>query len=237
MPPCHSEPEKGIRVRLLLVEDEVAMAEALTAALARYDVVLDHVANIQSAESAVDENVHDAIILDRQLPDGDGISLLAYLRSIGSNIPVIVLTARGSLAERISGLDFGADDYMGKPFAVEELVARVRALLRRPPIVAPAAVSIGRLEYRMDNREAHVGGHMLELPRRELLVLETLIRRHGRTVLRRVLEEAVYSFDDEIQSNALDSHISRLRKRLRDAEAGADIHAVRGIGYILKATE
>lgn len=222
-------------MRLLLVEDEIQMAEALRVALARYDMVVDHVTNLESAENAVDDHVHDAIVLDRQLANEDGLNLLRYLRKKSFNIPVIVVTARSAMEERVAGLDQGADDYLGKPFAVEELVARLRALLRRPPVVAPLILNVGDLVYLPGDREARVLGQTLELPRRELLVLETLMRRQGRTVLRRVLEEAVYSFDDEIQSNALDSHISRLRKKLSEAKAGVEIHGIRGVGYLLRA--
>jgi DNA-binding response OmpR family regulator len=222
-------------VRLLLVEDEIQMAEALRVALARYDMVVDHVTNLESAENAVDDHVHDAIVLDRQLANEDGLNLLRYLRKKSFNIPVIVVTARSAMEERVAGLDQGADDYLGKPFAVEELVARLRALLRRPPVIAPLILNVGDLVYLPGDREARVLGQTLELPRRELLVLETLMRRQGRTVLRRVLEEAVYSFDDEIQSNALDSHISRLRRKLSEAKAGVEIHGIRGVGYLLRA--
>lgn len=224
-------------MRLLLVEDEIQMAEALRVALARYDMIVDHVTDLESAENAVDDQVHDAIVLDRQLASDDGLNLLSYLRKKSYNIPVIVVTARSAMEERVAGLDQGADDYLGKPFAVEELVARLRALLRRPPVIAPLVLNVGDLVYLPGDREARVQGQTLDLPRRELLVLESLMRRQGRTVLRRVLEEAVYSFDDEIQSNALDSHISRLRKKLSEAKAGVEIHGIRGVGYLLRALQ
>ena len=222
-------------MRLLLVEDEIQMAEALRVALARYDMVVDHVTNLESAENAVDDHVHDAIVLDRQLANEDGLNLLRYLRKKSFNIPVIVVTARSAMEERVAGLDQGADDYLGKPFAVEELVARLRALLRRPPVIAPLILNVGDLVYLPGDREARVLGQTLELPRRELLVLETLMRRKVRTVLRRVLEEAVYSIDDEIHFNALDSHISRLRKKLSEAKAGVQIHGLSGVGCLLPA--
>lgn len=221
-------------MRLLLVEDEPQMADALTTALSRYDIVVDHAATLDLAENAVANRVHDIVVLDRQLPDGDGLTLIPYLRSLRSAIPVIVLTARGALADRVNGLDMGADDYLGKPFAVEELLARIRALLRRPATIAPVFSRLGKLEFSLDNREARIAGVPLDLPRRELLVLEALVRRQGRTVLRSALEEAVYGFDDEIQSNALDSHVSRLRRKLSDANAGVEIHGIRGIGYLLR---
>jgi len=223
-------------LRVLLVEDEPDMACALAAALKRYDMVVDLIATLADAEEVVASNAYDAILLDRQLPDGDGLSLIPKLRMKGLSVPVIVLTARGELADRVAGLDGGADDYLGKPFAVEELLARLRAVLRRPADLSSETVRLGRLSFDLGNREASVGGQPLDLPRRELLVLETLLRRMGRTVPRSSLEEAVYSIDDEIQSNALDTHVSRLRRKLSEAQADIEIHAVRGVGYLLKGS-
>lgn len=223
-------------MRVLLVEDEQEMASAISAALRRYDMVVDHVTTIAEAAEAMNPNVHGAVLLDRQLPDGDGLTLIPVLRAKGIDVPVIVLTAHGDLADRIAGLDTGADDYLPKPFAVEELLARLRAILRRPAQVLSQIVQVGRLSFNFSHREAMVDGHVLDLPRRELLVLEALISRLGRTVLRSSLEEAVYSFDDQIRSNALDAHVSRLRRKLAQANAGVEIHGVRGVGYLLKQT-
>ena len=221
-------------MRVLLVEDEPEMAAALTVALKNYDMAVDHVTTLADAEEAAFVNDYGAILLDRQLPDGDGLTLIPKLRVKGAGVPVIVLTARGELADRIAGLDTGADDYLGKPFAVEELLARLRAVLRRPADLPPETMRLGRLSFDLGNREASVAGRPLDLPRRELLVLEALLRRMGRTVTRSSLEEAVYGFDDEIQSNALDTHVSRLRRKLSEAEAEVQIHGIRGIGYLLK---
>lgn len=221
-------------MRVLLVEDEPEMASAISAALRKYDMVVDHVSTLAEAAEAMNPSVHGAVLLDRQLPDGDGLSLIPLLRGKGVDAPVIVLTAHGELADRIAGLDTGADDYLAKPFAVEELLARLRAVLRRPAHVLSRVVRVGRLSFNVSHREASVDGEALDLPRRELLVLEALISRLGRTVLRTSLEEAVYSFDDEIRSNALDAHVSRLRRKLAQANAGVEIHGVRGVGYLLK---
>lgn len=221
-------------MRILLVEDEAEMATALSSALRRYDMVVDHAPTLADAEEAISADVHAAVLLDRQLPDGDGLALIPKLRARADGVPIIVLTARGELADRIAGLDSGADDYLAKPFAVEELLARLRAVLRRPAGLSPDIIHAGRVAFDVGHREASIDGQPFELPRRELLVLEALIRRMGRTVLRSALEEAVYNFDDEIQSNALDTHVSRLRRKLAEVDAGVEIHGIRGVGYLLK---
>jgi DNA-binding response OmpR family regulator len=222
-------------MRILLVEDEVEMAAALASSLKRYDMVVDHVPTLAEAEEAIAADVHGAVLLDRQLPDGDGLALIPKLRARADGVPIIVLTARGELTDRIEGLDSGADDYLAKPFAIEELLARLRAVLRRPAGMQPDIVKAGRLAFDFSHREASVDGRPLDLPRRELLVLETLVRRLGRTVLRAALEESVYSFDDAVQSNALDTHVSRLRRKLADVDASVEIHGIRGVGYLLRS--
>lgn len=221
-------------MRILLVEDEIEMADALRTALDRHGIVLDHAASLAQARSTAATGVHDAVLLDRRLPDGDGLGLLSVLRARGDGTPVIVLTARGDLSDRVDGLDAGADDYLAKPFALDELLARLRAVLRRPPSIQPDVVEVGRLQFDLSHCEASAAGVRLELPRRELAVLETLVRRAGRTVLRSTLENAVFSLDDEIQSNALDTHVSRLRKKLDAAGAGVEICGIRGVGYLLR---
>ncbi|NIX78337.1 response regulator [Microvirga terricola] len=221
-------------MRILLVEDDPQMADALSEALRKYSVLVDRVATLAEAEEAAALRSHDAVLLDRRLPDGDGLNLIPPLRAQDPGVPVIVLTARGELREKVVGLDASADDYLAKPFAVEELLARLRAVLRRPANLSSDVIRAGRLSFDCQQRSAGIDGKPLELSRRELLVLEALMRRKGRTVQRATLEEAVYGFDDEIQSNALDTHISRLRRKLGDANSGIEIHSVRGIGYLLK---
>lgn len=221
-------------MRILLIEDEPQMVEALSAALARHDILVDAVSTIADAELIVQDAAYDAALLDRQLPDGDGLRFVAALRKRGDALPVIVLTAMGHIPERVAGLDLGADDYICKPFDFDELLARLRAVLRRPEALASPSITIGRLTFDPTHREARVKDQPLSLPRRELLVLESLARRAGRMVPRANLMEAVFGFDDEIQSNALDSHISRLRRRLSEADAGVVINVIRGVGYLLR---
>lgn len=223
-------------MRVLLVEDQLEMVAALRAALTRHDIIVDHASNLSEAETIVAEGNYDAVVLDRQLPDGDGLSLIPKLRASGNIVPVLVVTARGDLADRVAGLDKGADDYLAKPFAFEELLARLRALLRRPANLQSDIVRVGRISFDFTHREASIEGRPLEMPRRELLVLEALVRRMGRMVQRSSLMEAVFGLDDEVQPNALDTHISRLRRKLGDANAGVTINGVRGVGYLLRET-
>jgi DNA-binding response OmpR family regulator len=227
---------KGRSMRILLVEDQPEMVSALRGALTRHDIIVDHAPNLSEAEIMAADGNHDAIVLDRRLPDGDGLSLIPKLRIGGNAVPVLVLTARGELEERLSGLDNGADDYLAKPFAFEELLARLRALLRRPANVRSEVLRISRISFDLTHGEVSVDGKPLDMPRRELLVLEVLLGRMGRIAERSSLMDAVYGFDDEIQPNALDSHISRLRRRLAEANAGVTITPVRGVGYLLRET-
>ncbi|MAM38727.1 MAG: DNA-binding response regulator [Erythrobacter sp.] len=224
-------------MRVLLVEDEAEFAKAMRGALEREGFVVDWMDSLALAAEASRQGVHELILLDRTLPDGDGVDLIAQLRIDNPGVPIIVLSARGELNDRITGLDEGADDYLVKPFELEEMLARIRAVQRRPNELAPDEIAVGDLVFDMAFGEATVRGRRLELQRREMRVLTTLVRRRGRTVLRESLEEAVYGFDDLIQSNTLDSHISRLRRKLGDSGAGVQIHTVRGVGYLLRAKD
>ncbi|MEO5324995.1 response regulator transcription factor [Mesorhizobium sp. CC13] len=221
-------------MRILLVEDEPELASALRTALKRHDMVCDHAASLLEAADYADAESYDAILLDRQLPDGDGLTLVPRLRARGNATPVMVLTARGDTADKVDGLDMGADDYLAKPFAFEELLARLRALLRRPAAIQAQVIRAGELVLDLGHREVSVRGEAMSLPRRELLVLEALMKRTGRMVQRASLMEAVFGLDDEIQSNALDTHVSRLRRKLADAACGVEINGVRGVGYLLR---
>ena len=222
------------RMRLLLVEDEIELANGITSALSKCGIVTDHASLLADAVEMVRVNSYDGIILDRRLPDGEGLSIIPSLRRSGTDIPIIILTARNAPMERIEGLDTGADDYLGKPFLIEELLARLRAVMRRPASVVEPSINVGRLSIDPLNLTVMLGDEQVDLPRRELMVLMTLAKRKERTVSRSTLENAVYNYEEEIQSNALDAHISRLRKRLAEADAGVGIHNIRGIGYLLK---
>jgi DNA-binding response OmpR family regulator len=223
-------------VRILLVEDEPELRTTLAARLTADGFVVDQTGTLGSAIEAVMGAEYRAVLLDRRLPDGDGLSLLPVLRTRASRPPVIILSALDDVPDRVAGLDAGAEDYLIKPFAFEELIARLRVLLRRSGSAdAVPCVSVGRLEYDLASREPKVCGKPLTLPRRELAIIDALIRRAGRVVMREHLQDQVYGFDEEISSNALEAHISRLRKRLADAGAGVVLHGVRGVGYMLRA--
>lgn len=223
-------------MRILVVEDEPELAVATAARLTAEGFVVDHFGSLGTAIEAVMNAQYRAILLDRRLPDGDGLSLLPVLRTRPSPPPVIVLTALDDVPDRVAGLDAGADDYLIKPFAFDELMARLRVLLRRSGGAAAAPrVALGRLEFDLGTLDAWVGGVPLPVPRRELAILNTLMRRAGRVVMREHIESQVYGFDDDISSNALESHVSRLRKRLVEAGAGVVLHGVRGLGYMLRA--
>lgn len=221
-------------MHILLVEDEIELAATLKGALERERFVVDHAGTLSVAREAALYGLHDLVLLDRTLPDGDGLSLIPLLREKNPGVPVIVLSALGQLPDRVTGLDEGADDYLAKPFALEELLARIRAVRRRPGGLHIDTINVGMLVFDPASGEATVAGTRLELPRREIRVLATLAKRLGRTVLRESLEMAVYGFDDGIHSNSLDSHVSRLRRKLSDADAGVEIHAIRGVGYLMR---
>lgn len=221
-------------MRLLLIEDELELASALVAALGKNGLLVDHTSLIGDGFELVRQNTYDAILLERRLPDGDGLSFIERFRHAGGTTPIIVMSAGSTPQERVKGLNLGADDYLGKPFLTDELIARVRALLRRPVTVVEQKLAVGNIVIDPVHMTVHIGQEPIEIPRRELLLLVALARRMDKTVGRNMLELAVYNYEDEIQSNALDVHVSRLRKRLGDAEAGVSIHSIRGVGYLLK---
>ncbi|HFD17105.1 MAG TPA: response regulator transcription factor [Rhodospirillales bacterium] len=223
-------------MRLLFVEDDPHLASAVTRNLEASGFAVDHVSTRADAEACTGAARYDVMVLDLGLPDGDGLELLRRLRHRRDPLPVLVLTARDAVADRVAGLEAGADDYLVKPFAHEELVARLRALLRRPREDLGDAVRVGNLTYQPSAGTFTVGdGRPLVLPRREQMLLATLMRRAGGVVTRGVLEEAIWDFAQEIESNALESHVSRLRRHLQEAGAGVEIRSIRGVGYLLRA--
>lgn len=218
-------------MRLLLAEDDPDFAGALITALGREGCEVDWARNLAALKVLASTSRYRVILLDRRLPDGDGANALGWIRELQVDVPVILITAMDQVLHRIEGLDAGADDYLGKPFEVSELMARIRAVSRRPSS-APISVTVGALCYDFESRQARVAQVPLKLPRRQVLVLEALCLKLGRTVRRDALESAVYGVNEHVESNAIESHISRLRGALKGT--GAEIHTLRGIGYMLK---
>jgi DNA-binding response OmpR family regulator len=224
-------------VHLLVIEDETRIAEILRSRLQRDGFVVDAVRLCADAREALALTAYDAAILDLGLPDGDGLKLLAELRAVRNSIPILILTARDAVEDRVSGLNTGADDYLVKPFAIAELVARLKALLRRPGGALGMVLRAGNIEFDTVGRDVRIGATPLQLPRRECAILEHLMRRQGRVVPKAVLEEKLYGIDDELESNAVPVHVHHLRRKLQEAQATAEIHTVRGVGYLLVETK
>lgn len=222
-------------MRILLVEDEAEMAGLVARRLTASGFLVDVVGRLDEAAAALSLARYQLALLDRRLPDGDGVSLLRRLRAAQPGLAVIMLSALDAVADRVEGLDAGADDYLAKPFDAAELMARVRAALRRPGAAEQPAIACGRLRFCPTHREVWVDDTPLPLRRRELAILESLMLRQGRVVTRDALAEAVFGFDDAVGPNALDAHVSRLRARLAQAGAAVAIHPVRGVGYMLAA--
>jgi two-component system OmpR family response regulator len=219
-------------MRILLVEDHPPLAEAVTDALRRAGFAVDHANSAAKACSMAAMAPYALILLDLGLPDDDGLTVLPALRANG-RVPVIILTARDQLDSRLSGLDGGADDYIVKPVEMSELVARCRAVLRRPGDRQANIIVVGSLAFDSVSRTATVNNVPLTLGRRELGVLEQLLRSAGRVSPRQVLEEAIYTFDDEVGPNALEAAVSRLRRALATAGCQLPIVTVRGVGWML----
>jgi DNA-binding response OmpR family regulator len=223
-------------MRLLIVEDNAKLAALMAKLLSENLYSVDTVASVDEARAAIDVVDYDLILLDLSLPDGDGSEILRSLRRAGRAQRILVATARGDVVQRVETLNDGADDYLVKPFSLDELLARIRALLRRPRETQQAALTAGRLVLETASLTLRVGGQVTPLPRRELGVLMTLLRNEGRLVPRQKLEDAIYSFDKEVTPNAIEAAISRLRRRLDNLNADVTITAMRGVGYILAET-
>jgi len=223
-------------MRVLAIEDESEFADLLRSNLARRGFTTDTAGTVSEAEACMAVANYDIVLLDRRLPDGDGLKLLRDLRAAESGVGVIVITARDAVQDRIEGLNCGADDYIVKPFAIDELVARMGAVLRRPGGALGLELRIADIALNTATREIRVDGAPLILPRRELSILELLMRAPGRVVTRDKLMEHLYGFEDDPNSNAIDANVSRLRRRLKEAGSGVGIRVVRGIGYMIGGT-
>jgi DNA-binding response OmpR family regulator len=220
-------------MRLLLVEDNERFAALLKQGLASAGFSVDVLTTVQEANGALESGRWDIIVLDRGLPDGDGIDVLAEMRRQGDSTPVLILTAHGNLKDRVNGLQSGADDYLVKPFALEELVARLQALLRRPGNLLGLALRLGNLTLDTVARQVFIDDRPISFSAREIAVLEHLLRRSGRVVAKTLLENSLYGPAQEVGSNAVEVHVHRLRRHLVETGASVQVHTVRGVGYMI----
>ena len=221
-------------MRLLLIEDNDSLSSLLKKGLGAAGFDVDCVATVCESLAALSTTRFAAIVLDLGLPDGEGFSVLQFLRAKGDPTPVLILTARTAVGERVRGLRRGADDYLGKPFALEELVARLEALLRRPGTLLGTEFRLGRLTFDTIAREIAVDGKLQPMPSREATVLEALLRRSGHVVPKKIIEDQIYGLSDDVSSNAVEVYVHRLRKQLIDARADVEIHTIRGVGYLIQ---
>lgn len=219
-------------MRILIAEDDPVLADGLTRSLRQGEYAVDCVNNGVDADHALSSQVYDLAILDLGLPRLDGFEVLKRLRRRASAIPVLILTARDALMDRVRGLDLGADDYMTKPFELPELEARVRALIRRGQAGGGSTISHGKLKLDTAGRRVTVDEQPLELSARELGMLEILMMRSGRVVSKDQLTEKLYSWDKDVGANAIEVCVHRLRKKIEPA--GVTIRTIRGLGYLLE---
>ncbi|MDA4848029.1 response regulator transcription factor [Hoeflea poritis] len=222
-------------MRILIVEDNRKLAEGLRTLLSESGYAVDCVADGDSALSAAKALDYDLVVLDLSLPHMDGLDVLRELRSGRIAVPVLILTARDGLEDRIRGLDLGADDYLTKPFEWGELEARVRALIRRAKAVRTSVIEAGSITFDLRSGQVLAGDTALEIPARETGVLRALLLANGRILSKGQLIESLSSFDEDISENAIEQYVSRLRRRL--AEYGISIKAARGLGYYLRAAD
>jgi two-component system OmpR family response regulator len=218
-------------MRILLVEDDRPLAEALTALLAGAGYAVDCVGDGASAEALARAERFELVILDLNLPQMDGLSVLRAMRARRDSAAVMILTARGAPEERVRGLDLGADDYMVKPFDVAEFEARVRSLLRRRAGLTSAQVEIGGLCLDLTTRTVTAGGQVVDLPARERALLELLMVNAGRVVTKESIVQSLTALDDILSDNAIEQYVSRLRRRI--APHGLSLRTARGLGYVL----
>lgn len=220
-------------MRVLIVEDNDQLVGLITRALAKAGLDVDSARTVADAEASLRTVSYAAVVLDLGLPDADGRTLLDQMRRRRDQTPVLILSARGGLDDRVSGLDKGASDYLVKPFATEELIARLQALLRRAPGADGTTLALGNVSLKTEGRQAAVDGKLVALPAREVDVLEVLLKRHGRVVSHDQLQSQVFGSSQDIASNAIEVYVHRLRKLLAEAGANVQIHTIRGAGYLM----
>ena len=220
-------------MRLILIEDNHRLAGSMRLSLEAKGFAVDAFETLAAARAALAGVPYDLILLDLGMPDGDGVELIASLRRSKVATPVLIITARDGIGDRVRGLDAGADDYLVKPFATAELAARCRALLRRPGGMLGAVLQAGNVSLDTTTREVRVAGRNVNMPPREVALLEQLLRQCGRVVTKAAIDASLYALHDEVTPNAIDTALSRLRRRLNGARANVSIHTAHGIGYML----
>ncbi len=221
-------------MRLLVIEDYAPLRQSLVQGLTEADFAVDATGDGKEGLWYAKDEAYDVVILDLMLPGMDGLSILKHLRAEGKNCPVLILTAKDKVEDRVKGLDMGADDYLIKPFAFEELLARVHTLIRRKYEVATSVVAVGGLCIELKARRVTFEDDPIELTAREFAVIEVLALRAGQVVSRSDISEHIYGFDAEPNSNAIDVHIAQLRRKIDAAGGSSLIHTRRGMGYVLE---
>ncbi|KMT56868.1 response regulator [Pseudomonas fildesensis] len=216
-------------MHVLVCEDDELIASGIVAGLGAQGFTVERVATAAAARAMLKAAEFEIMVLDLGLPDEDGLKLLQQLRSQGLEIPVLILTARDSVTNRVDGLQAGADDYLLKPFDLRELAARLQTLLRRVAGRSVNLIEHGRLTYNPSSRETLLGGQSVDLSRREQALLQALLHNKGRVLSSEQLKDSVYGFNDELESNALNVHIHHLRRKL----GNGIVETVRGLGYRL----
>ena len=245
--PPKEAPESGLRasaefhrkkagMKLLLIEDDERMAEFIRRGLKEHGHVADHAANGKDGLFLGASEKYDVMIIDRMLPGLDGLSILKMLRSTGNHVPALFLTTMGGIDDRVEGLEAGADDYLVKPFAFAELLARLGALMRRPPVNdVKTTLRVGELEIDLLKRSVTRAGKAIDLQPQEFKLLEYLMRSEGRIVTRTMLLENVWDFHFDPQTSVVETHISRLRAKIDKGFEAEMLKTMRGVGYSLRA--
>lgn len=216
-------------MRILLIEDDPILGDGIQAGLAQVGIGVDWGKTREEGHLAIATGTYGCLVLDIGLPDGSGLDLLQQLRRASNPLPILLLTARDTLADRVNGLDKGADDYMVKPFELDELIARVRALLRRSYQRASPVITYQKIVLDPAARRVTLDGEVIELSLREFSLLEELLENQGRVLTRSQLEQSLYGWNAEVESNAIEVHVHHLRKKF----GGEFIRTIRGVGYVV----
>jgi DNA-binding response OmpR family regulator len=221
-------------MRILLIEDSRRLAQSLAKGLSREGFDLDTFATAQDGVNAFSSLQYDAVVLDLGLPDRDGLDVLSDLRSTRTQVPILILTARDSVKSRVMGLDAGADDYLVKPFAMSELAARMRALLRRPGQPLATLLRVGNTQLNSASRQVTIDSSIVHFSLREIKALELLMRREGQVIAKAVLEDNLNGLNKNATQNSIEVLVFRLRRRLEQCGSNCSIHTLHGIGYLIK---